>query len=376
MSNSPKWFAIRRKTAMAAAVAGAASAAEIFIYGDIGESWWDETVSARDFVAELQALDVDLITVRINSVGGSVPDGLAIYNAMKRHKATITTEVDGMAFSIASLIAMGGDTVRMAENAMLMVHAPWTYAAGNAVELRDLADQLDTWAAAMSTSYAAKTGDQPGALALLTDGKDHYYTAAEAMAAKFIDEVTTALPVSASALRDLPLSRFRSLPAALQQAAGISAAAAAPSAPDEDPMKKNRFARAVLQNAVGASGAGCAGGGGAPAAPDAAAILAADRTRRESIRAQFAPYAAGPGVAELLQQCQDDHAITPSRPRQRHPACWPTWARRPRPWPVACPPSKTKPTSAAPPQPLPWSCVQATAPRSRSPPTAPTPSVA
>lgn len=321
MSNSQKWFAIRRKTAMAAAVAGAASAAEIFIYGDIGESWWDETVSARDFVAELQALDVDVITVRINSVGGSVPDGLAIYNAMKRHKATITTEVDGMAFSIASLIAMGGDTVRMAENAMLMVHAPWTYAAGNAVELRDLADQLDTWAAAMSTSYAAKTGDQPGALALLTDGKDHYYTAAEAMAAKFIDEVTTALPISASALRDLPLSRFRSLPAALQQAVGISAAAAAPSAPDEDPMKKNRFARSVLQTTIGVSGAGGEGGGGAPApvaaALDAAAILAADRTRREGIRAQFAPYAAGPGVAELQQQCQDDHAVTPEAAASR-----------------------------------------------------------
>lgn len=326
MSTTPKWFAIRRKTPMAAALAGVVAAAEIFIYGDIGESWWDETVSARDFVAELQALDVEAITVRINSVGGSVPDGLAIYNAMKRHKATITTEVDGMAFSIASLIAMGGDTVRMAENAMLMIHAPWAYAAGNAVELRDMADQLDTWAAAMATSYAGKTGDQPAALALLTDGKDHFYTAAEALAAKFIDEVTTALPVSASGMRDLPLSRYRSLPAALQQALGTSAAAAAPSAPDEETMKKNRFARAgVLQNAIGASGAGGEGSGAATpapavpaaAAPDAAAILAADNARRQSIRAQFAAYAGGPGVAELMQQCQDDHSITPDAAASR-----------------------------------------------------------
>ena len=325
MSTTQKWFAIRHKTPMAAAVAGVVAAAEIFIYGDIGESWWDETVSARDFVEQLQALDVEAITVRINSIGGSVPDGLAIYNAMKRHKATITTEVDGMAFSIASLIAMGGDTVRMAENAMLMIHAPWTYAAGNAVELRDMADQLDTWAAAMATSYAAKTGDQAAALALLTDGKDHFYTAAEALAAKFIDEVTTALPVSASGMRDLPLSRYRSLPVALQQSLGISAATAAPSAPDEDPMKKNRFARAVLQNAIGATGAGGDGGGGAapvaaattPAAPDATAILAADNARRQSIRSQFAPYAAGPGVAELLQQCQDDHSITPEAAASR-----------------------------------------------------------
>jgi ATP-dependent protease ClpP protease subunit len=110
------------------------------------------------FVQELNALQVDKITVRINSMGGSVPDGLAIYNAMRRHAAHITVEVDGMAFSIASLIAMGGDTVHMAANALMMIHAPWTVAAGNAAELRQTADTLDTWAAAMASSYAAKTG--------------------------------------------------------------------------------------------------------------------------------------------------------------------------------------------------------------------------
>lgn len=311
MSTSQKWYAIRRKTAMAAAATGALASAEILIYGDIGENWWDETVSARDFIAELNELDVDAITVRINSFGGSVPDGLAIFNAMRRHKADITTEVDGVAFSIASLIAMGGDKVHMADNAMLMIHAPWTYAAGNAVELRDLADQLDTWALAMSTSYAAKTGDQPTALALLTDGKDHYYTAAEALAAKFIDAVTDAMPVAASAARDLPLSRFRSLPAAFQ-AQGTPAASAAHSAPEEDPMKKNRTH--LPMNAIGASGAAAAGGGSAttPAATavDHGAILAADQQRRTSIRAQFQPFAASPGVAELLRQCEDEHGVS------------------------------------------------------------------
>ena len=111
MSTSQKWFAIRRKTAHAAA--GVLSAAEILIYGDIGESWWEETTNVRDFAAELQALDVQAITVRINGLGGSMPDGFAVYKAMKRHPATITTEVDAMAFSIASLIPMGGDKVCM-----------------------------------------------------------------------------------------------------------------------------------------------------------------------------------------------------------------------------------------------------------------------
>lgn len=307
------WYAIRRKTAVAAAAIGALAAAEILIYGDIGESWWDETTSAKSFMQELANLDVDAITVRINSMGGSVPDGIAIYNAMKRHKATITVEVDGIAYSIASLIAMGGDTVNMASNALMMIHAPWTYAAGNSAELREQADQLDTWATAMSTSYAAKTGDQPGALALLMDGKDHFFTAEEALSLKFIDAITDANPVAASAARALPVSRYRSLPAAQAASEGISAAAAATSA-DEESMNKIR--NHVLMSAVGAAGA-MAGGGGSAAAPaatapvvDAAAVLAADQERRNGIAASFKPFADRAGVGELMARLQNDHAIT------------------------------------------------------------------
>ena len=169
----------------------------------------------------------------------------------------------------------------MAENAMMMVHAPWTYAAGNAIELRELADQLDTWAAAMATSYARKTGDHAAMLALLTDGKDHYYTAAEAKEAGLIDAISDAMPVAASAARDLPLSRYRSLPSALQKAVGISAAAAAQPAPEEDDMKKNRLALAVLQSAIGAAGAADAGGGNAtPSAAGATPATDARTPRR------------------------------------------------------------------------------------------------
>lgn len=292
------WYAIRKRTALAAAALGVLAAAEIYIYGDIGESWWEETVSAAAFVKELNQIDADAITVRINSIGGSVPDGLAIFNALRRHKATITTEVDGMAFSIASLIAMAGDKVHMANNAMLMIHAPWTYAMGNSAELREMADQLDTWAAAMSTSYAMRTKDQPAMLALLTDGKDHYYTAEEALAEKFIDAVTDPMPVAASAARDMPLNRYRSLPAALQ-AGGIPAAAAVPS--QELPMPTPTTA--ANPN---------------PAAPDAIATaeaaartaLAQDKTRRSGIAAAFAKFVGRAGVAELQKTCEDDHEIS------------------------------------------------------------------
>ena len=160
--------------------------AEVFIYGDIGRSWNEESVTAKQFVDEINALDVAAITVRINSVGGSVPDGLAIYNALKRHKATVTTSVDALAASIASLIAMAGDTVEIAENALLMIHAPWTVAMGNSAALRETADVLDRFAKAMAGAY--QRGGQASTeaiLALLTDGTDHWYSAEEAVAAGF-----------------------------------------------------------------------------------------------------------------------------------------------------------------------------------------------
>jgi len=105
--------------------------AEVLIYGDIGESWWAETVSAKEFVQELQAIDAKSLVVRINSYGGSVKDGIAIHNAIRRHPADTEVVIDGMAVSIASLIAMAGDVVSMAENAMMMIHAPWGAVIGN-----------------------------------------------------------------------------------------------------------------------------------------------------------------------------------------------------------------------------------------------------
>lgn len=297
MNNTSKWYSIR---ARAAASAAQPRAAEVFIYGDIGESYWTETVTAADFVKELAALDVDQITVRINSVGGSVPDGLAIYNAIKRHKAAVTTAIDGMALSIASLIAMAGDSVEMADNAMLMIHAPWTIAMGNSVAMREQADVLDKWAEAMSTSYAAKTG-KPAAdmLALLTDGVDHYYTAAEAEAEGFIDSVVTAMPIAASAaFPAAALSRFRSLPG---QAASNPAAAAAIT--QEKSMTKEELLAAEQVTAANEAGIKAA-------AAAATAALAADKQRRTAIEGSFAKFSTAEGIQAVLKTCLDDHGCT------------------------------------------------------------------
>ena len=310
MSKPAAWYSIRKHAAITAAVLATAAAAgaqppkssaEILIYGDIGESWWSESVSAAQFVRDLAELDAEAITVRINSIGGSVPDGIAIHNAMKRHKATITTVIDGMALSIASLIAAGGDHVQAAENATLMVHAPWTIAAGNSVELREVADQLDTWARAMSTSYAAKTGQtQEEALALLSDGRDHWYTAAEAHSAGLVDEVISAAPVSAMAAFDL--GKFRDVPARLQAFATTrnQAASAAPPTPTK--------AEQTMPGSTTTT---------TTTAPDAAALDAAraegaraEVQRRADIGEAFKPFAKFEGAAEAEAACLNDATCT------------------------------------------------------------------
>jgi ATP-dependent protease ClpP protease subunit len=303
------WYAIRKHSAISAAVLAAVVAAgaptpkasaEILIYGEIGESWWSESVSAADFVREINALDVDAITVRINSIGGSCPDGIAIHNAIKRHKAHVTTVADGMALSIASLILCAGDTRQMAENATLMVHAPWTFAMGNSVELRDLADQLDTWARAMSTSYAAATGETAAeALVRLTDGKDHWFTAEEAKDAGFIGEVVSAAPVAAMASADL--SRFRDVPEHVKAQLVTRSAAPAATSTKERTMTPEEIAKAAADKA----------------AAEKAAIEAARREgakaesqRRADIEAAFKPFASHEGMADVMAACIADPECT------------------------------------------------------------------
>jgi len=293
MSKKHSWFEIKAK----ANVKAEGTTAEIYIYGDIGESWYGETVAAKDFVKELAALDADNITIRINSIGGSVTDGIAIYNAIKRHSASVTVAIDGLAASIASLIAMAGDTVEMADNAQIMIHAPWMYAGGNSAELRKYADMLDGWAESMATSYAAKSGQtKDEVLQLLTDGEDHWYGAEAAKAAGFIDEITNGLAVAASFDIALLQSRFRSVSAQGVQA--IPAAAAA------QPTKENQMPTTGVQPAAPA----------AQAVTDEATLLAKGRaeeaSRRESIAKAFSKFTTTEGVPALLAECQGDMACT------------------------------------------------------------------
>lgn len=135
---------------------------DIFIYGEITSYEWDETdTSASSFKKELDELgDVSAINLYVNSPGGSVFEGIAIYNMLKRHNAKVHAYVDGLAASIASVIIMAADKIYMPANSMIMIHNPWTYVVGNSTELRKQADDLDRIGESSKQSYLQKAGDK------------------------------------------------------------------------------------------------------------------------------------------------------------------------------------------------------------------------
>lgn len=136
--------------------------AQIDIFGEIvGEKWFDEETSATSFRDALKELgDVSTINLSINSGGGSVFDGIAIYNMLKSHKATVNVYVEGLAASIASVIAMAGDTITMRSGSMLMIHRPFTVLQGNAEEMRKAAETLEKMGDNIVNIYSDRTGIQ------------------------------------------------------------------------------------------------------------------------------------------------------------------------------------------------------------------------
>lgn len=149
--------------------AAQAGVLELYIYGDVesdGYNWWsgqtvESETSAAHFRNELAKYpDAREIRVYINSYGGSVFEGTAIYNQLRRHPAQVTVYIDGFACSVASVVAMAGDRVIMPKNAMMMIHNAYLYAVGNAEELRKAADDLDVINRGNRQAYLQKAGDK------------------------------------------------------------------------------------------------------------------------------------------------------------------------------------------------------------------------
>lgn len=134
------------------AVAG--RSADVTIYGDITSWEWSESdVSSYTLSHEIEGLDVDNINIYINSYGGEVAEGLAIYNALRRHKAKIRTVCDGFACSAASVVFMAGDERVMNASSLLLIHNAWAYASGDAKDLRKEANDLETITSASVAAY-------------------------------------------------------------------------------------------------------------------------------------------------------------------------------------------------------------------------------
>lgn len=183
-AKSNSWFRMQ---------ASADNEAEIYIYDEIG--YWG--VTARQFVNDLKALgDVTHINLHINSPGGDVFDGIAIFNALKHHGAAITVHIDGLAASMASVIAMVGNPVIMPENTMMMIHKPWGFAGGDANDMRDYAELLDKVESVLIPAYAAKTGKSSDEIAAMLEDET-WMDGSECVELGFADQVTPSLQAMA-----------------------------------------------------------------------------------------------------------------------------------------------------------------------------------
>ncbi|MBX5463686.1 MAG: Clp protease ClpP [Steroidobacteraceae bacterium] len=246
-----------------------ANKAEIRIFGPIGDDWLGDGVTAQSFDEQIKALgEVSEIKLRINSEGGSVFDGVAIYNALRAHPARVIVSIEGIAASSASLIAMAGDVIQMGVGTQMMIHSPWQLVAGNAEQLRKAAGVLDQVEHGMIDAYQARTKLPRDEIKRMLDAET-WLSPSDAIEKGFADEM---LPTPA-ARAALDLSRFRNVPV------GVLAMTT-------------------------------------QTQPNAEEILAAETTRRRAIRAVFSARCASEHRA-LLDECLDDPSCTVDKAREK-----------------------------------------------------------
>lgn len=199
MANGKTWFKVEAK---------ATGRAEILIYNDIG----DFGVTAQDFADALDtAGSVSTLDVRISSNGGDVSTGFAIFNMLERHSARKVVTVDGLAASMASVIAMAGDEVHMPANSMLMIHNPWGVAMGGADQIKSFGDALEQMQQQIADAYVARTGISEDEIFAMM-AKETWLSAKRAVSLGFADSVGAALDVKAT----FDVSKFNRVPKAFK----------------------------------------------------------------------------------------------------------------------------------------------------------------
>jgi len=187
---------------------------ELTLYGEISnETWWGDEVTPKEFKADLDKLgDIDTLNIYINSPGGDVFAGQAIHSMLKRHKTHKNVYIDGLAASIASVIAMAGDTIFMPKNAMMMIHNPWTIGMGNSTEFRKLAEDLDKIRESLIAAYENHSTLTRDEIISIMDAET-WLTASECEEYGFCDVVQEEKQMAASIDKAL-LKRYQNTPQA------------------------------------------------------------------------------------------------------------------------------------------------------------------
>jgi ATP-dependent protease ClpP protease subunit len=165
----------------------AADEAEVMLYDEVG-GWLGAT--ADEFINDLRGITAPNILLRVNSPGGSVTEGIAIANALRSHPANVTVQVDGVAASIASVIAIAGDHVRMMPNALLMVHEASGLCVGEAADMIKMAEVLDKISDNIAGAYAARAGGTEAEWRQVMKNET-WYRGDEAVKAGLADEVVS-----------------------------------------------------------------------------------------------------------------------------------------------------------------------------------------
>lgn len=223
--NAEHWYSIQ------AAGEEGGKPIEVYIYGEIG--FWG--VTSGDFIRDLKEIDdgVSEVLVHFDTVGGDLFDGIAIHNTLRALGERCTGQIDGACFSAGSVAVCGAHKVRMADNAMFMIHNPWTFMAGDSDELRKMADMMDKAFEGIVASYQHRALNIDDAELRRMINDTTWLTASEAMTHGFVDEVFGEVaPLVNNAALGKILNRYRNVPEAALRLVGEVEPAPTP---DPDP---------------------------------------------------------------------------------------------------------------------------------------------
>jgi ATP-dependent Clp endopeptidase proteolytic subunit ClpP len=293
--SSGNWYAMR---------ALSSGSASIDLYGDIG-GWG---VTASEFRRDLKELgNVSSLDVHINSCGGSVTEGLAIYNTLKQHAASVTVYIDGLAASMASVIAMAANKIVMPANALMMIHNPWGWASGDAEDIRKYAGVLDKMKTSMLAAYS-RSGMSNEEIASVMD-EETWYTGQEAIEAGFADELGEDVEINAH-YNPEQLTKFVNAPSALAQFIEASAKYALQTIENSNqPIQRqedNDMGKPLGNNPAPATPKGQVTPDQKPQDQTVAQYKEAQKERKAEIRSVFEPFTADASITELLSTCIDD----------------------------------------------------------------------